>query len=84
MHEQAHAIIRAVEDADNPLLVYELARYAAVSGDRDEAIRLLRRSVVEMEYSGPESLLKDNKLESLRGDPMFEEIVAAARRRVGG
>jgi len=52
---------------------------AALQGQREEALRHLH-DAVEHGYSNPKSLLEDSDLASLRGDPEFERIVAAAKK----
>jgi non-specific serine/threonine protein kinase/serine/threonine-protein kinase len=56
---------------------YNLACYAAITGRRDEAMEHLRRRI---RRGGPQAwMLDDPDLQSLHGDPEFEEIFAALR-----
>lgn len=62
---------------------YDLARVHAIRGELEEANRWLRRAVeggwaFGYTYMGP----RDPMLESLRGDPEFEAIMARARARL--
>jgi tetratricopeptide (TPR) repeat protein len=76
MYEQTGSLDRYYER-------YKMARYAAVTGDKEAALSHLRQACVERGYSSAARLLADPALEALRGDPGFEEVLAAVRRRTG-
>ncbi|MCI0567597.1 MAG: tetratricopeptide repeat-containing serine/threonine protein kinase [Acidobacteria bacterium] len=65
------------EDSDG---MYNLACYMALTGDRSEAIRLLRRAV---DLGDVDSYIeRDPDLATLRGDPGFDAIVAEVSGRL--
>ena len=74
-------MLEATGSLDVPFIVYELASFAAVSGDRQAALRDLRRAVIHHRVYGAPRILHDPNLESLRSDPEFESIVAAVHQR---
>jgi len=59
---------------------YNLACYRALAGDRPAAIRGLRRSL-ELGFADA-MITTDTDLESLRGDPEFETVLAAVGERI--
>ena len=60
-------------------ILYNLGCVAALSGDRPQALDSLRQAV-EGGFRDADAMANDPDLASLRGDPEFEAIVAAARR----
>jgi len=65
------------EDSDG---MYNLACYMALTGNRSEAVRLLRRAV---DLGDVDSYIeRDPDLATLRGDPGFEAIVAEVAGRL--
>ena len=87
-YEEAEALSRDVLDIQRRVLGtehpktlrsnYNVACLAAIRGARPEALRSLREAVAHG-FSDTKSLLEDSDLGSLRSDPEFEKIVAAAR-----
>lgn len=61
---------------------YRLAGLEALRGDREKALDWLRQAI-EYGFSDIESMIEDANLESLRGDPEFEGIVAELREQAG-
>ena len=60
---------------------YALACLFAMTGARQEALDQLRQTV---EHGwADELILDDQDLQSLRGDPEFEAIVAEVKKRIG-
>lgn len=62
----------------NCVAYYNVACAHALKGNKDEAIRYLKRAV-EKGFDRFEHMEEDEDLESLRGDPRFEEILGRAR-----
>jgi tetratricopeptide (TPR) repeat protein len=60
--------------------LYDRACYHALFGRRDEAIRELRRAV-EVGFNQYFAISRDPDMDSLRGDPEFEAILAEIKRR---
>jgi len=60
---------------------YNLTCLAALAGDRDEALRLLRLAL-DCDGWAWAGLPDDEDLDSLRGDPEFEEMLDEVRRRL--
>jgi tRNA A-37 threonylcarbamoyl transferase component Bud32/tetratricopeptide (TPR) repeat protein/TolB-like protein len=79
--EALQAASRAGSMEDSLAGVYNLACFHALRGERDLALKYLRRNVV----LGWESawIAQDPDLKSLHGDPEFEEIVAPFRGNAG-
>jgi len=73
---------------DNPktaLSTYTLATWAALRGDREKALGLLRQAIDHgLEPATIQGMEKDPDLKSLHGDPRFTAIVADASQRVAG
>ncbi len=61
-------------------MLYDRACYKAVVGEKKEALQLLRRSI-DLGYAGA-YVLRDPDLDSLRGDPEFEAMIAEVIQRV--
>ena len=80
-YRRAIETYRATESLDVPFVAYDLACYAALAGDRTEALRLLRRAVLELGFSDDECLARESAFASLRGDPEFEAVLAAREQR---
>jgi non-specific serine/threonine protein kinase/serine/threonine-protein kinase len=78
LHRRAQRIFTAEKHADTPEVLYFEASFAAVSGDRAEALHELQRALAEPGLSG--LLLHDTNFASLQGDPTFEAMLSAARR----
>jgi Flp pilus assembly protein TadD len=79
--QQAEEVYRSTlaltEDSDG---MYNLACYMALTGNRSEAIRLLRRAV---DLGDVDSYIaRDPDLATLRGDPGFDAIVAEVSGRL--
>jgi hypothetical protein len=76
--ERSSAISSQLAEMDRPYLFGRntlwRARIAAMSGEREEAVRLLRQAFSEREYYGI-WLHRDIYLESLRGYGPYEELV---------
>ncbi len=68
-------------DIDSALACYHLARYWALSGDSALALDQLGRSR-DLGFAN-RRIVRDPELETLRGDPEFEAIVAEVRKRIG-
>jgi tetratricopeptide (TPR) repeat protein/predicted Ser/Thr protein kinase len=71
---------RAASLPESDLGTYNLACYYALTGQRAEALRLLRRSL-ELGPGDPDEIAGDAALSSLRGDPGFEALMSEASRR---
>ena len=56
---------------------YHEACYAVAVGDIPAALALLRKAVVEQDFSGAEALRRDRNFSALHGDPEFEAILHA-------
>jgi tetratricopeptide (TPR) repeat protein len=78
--KRAQAIIEPVLGENHPDLFYNRACCQALFGRRDEAIRNLRRAV-EVGFNRYEQIIRDPDMDSLRGDPEFEAIVAEVKQR---
>ncbi|HSG08198.1 MAG TPA: serine/threonine-protein kinase [Longimicrobiales bacterium] len=86
---EAEPMLRETLDAQRRVLgpshpstlntVYNLGCLAALEGDRSEALAWLRQAVRDG-YADAEWMAQDSDLESLHGDPQFEEIVAGLRQ----
>ena len=74
-YERALEIVREGLEArpDHPVLLYNVACFAALAGDRDEALAQLRRSA-ELDDRVPEWARRDDDFASLRDDPEFLAI----------
>jgi len=83
LHNEAMEIYRETESLDIPFELFKAAEYAALTGSREEALAHLQRACVVKGYSNAQTLLADAHLNSLHGDPEFESIVDAVRRRTG-
>jgi uncharacterized Ntn-hydrolase superfamily protein len=69
---------RAVElDPDDPMMLYNLACYRALTGRGDDALALLERSLPR-DGSLRENARTDSDLDSLRSDPRLERLLAAS------
>jgi len=73
--EQARAA--APEDSG---VLYDLACFHALLGQRDQAVDVLRRAVASGYYC-PNHIQQDADMESVRSDPRFDAIVRIARER---
>jgi serine/threonine protein kinase/tetratricopeptide (TPR) repeat protein len=73
-HERAVRVFEETVGLDHPEVLYSLAAYHAATGARDSSIDYLQRAV-DAGYSTL-WLTRDPDLESLHGDPEFEEIAA--------
>jgi serine/threonine protein kinase len=73
---------------DNPktaLSTYTLAAWAALRGDRERALGLLREAIDHgLDAATIQNMEKDPGLKSLHGDPRFAAIVSDARQHVTG
>lgn len=72
-----------IEEQDRPVdgeLIYKVAQAYALLGDRDDALRLLARAIEQDFFCYP-YIARDELMQSLRGDPAFARLVAAARQR---
>jgi hypothetical protein len=78
-HDAAERLLTRVVEGQVGYGYYGLACIAAKAGWRDDSIRFLREAV-NAGY-GYESILDDDDLNSLRGDPEFEAIVEELKRR---
>lgn len=79
-YEQAIAAWQsAAEVFRGPLVTYNLACSYARSGDREKAFEWLKRAV-EAGLPQPEQMRADEDLATLRSDPRFQELLAAAER----
>ena len=76
---------RAAEEAstldDHPDGAYQLARFHALAGDRSTALSYLERSLEA--FLSDAWITHDPDMESLRGEPRFEAVVAEVLRRNG-
>src|SRR5215831_18556833 len=73
----AELLVQAVgKGATQPDLFYNAACALALTGERDEALRYLERSI-KVGYRNPTHLKYDVDLNSLHDDPGWEKIVAA-------
>jgi len=71
-------------DPDNRSMRYNFAcALAAFVGDKEEALRHLERSLATAGAFNLALLDADPDLDSLRDDPRFDAMVAAAKRRLG-
>jgi tetratricopeptide (TPR) repeat protein len=77
-HDEAERIAAELRDLDRPYLrgIHTLwrARIAALLGERDTALGLLREAIAEGQPFGP-WLHTDSSFESLRADPGFRELL---------
>jgi tetratricopeptide (TPR) repeat protein len=71
---------KAVLGENHPDYVYNRACYHALFGRRDEAIRELRRAV-DLGFNRYVGISRDPDMDSLRGDPEFETILAEIKQR---
>lgn len=79
--EEAREQVRAISnEIDSALARYHLARYWALSGDRALALEQLGRSR-DLGLAN-RRIVRDPELETLRGDPEFEAIVAEVKKRI--
>jgi tetratricopeptide (TPR) repeat protein len=84
MCERAAAILRSPATPRDPYFhksLYNLACVAALTGERERALQLLREAV-EGGFPFP-FMVEDPDLDSLRGDPKFEAMLAEVRKRLG-
>jgi hypothetical protein len=76
---------RRVLGPDHPInaaVLYNLGCCAALAGDRRKALRYLREAVAHgMSGEVARTMAKDSDLQSLRGDPEFEALLADAQGR---
>lgn len=82
--ERATAILQLPAMPRNPYFyksLYNLACVAALTSEREKALKLLREAV-EGGFPFP-IMVEDPDLDSLRGDPKFEAILAEVRKRLG-
>ena len=82
LYQRALAVYEAAVGSETERaggIYYNLACVAALGGERDRAIDLLREAV-DRGYGGPQ-IAEDSDLASLHGDPDFEAIVAEIKRR---
>jgi tetratricopeptide (TPR) repeat protein len=76
---EAHAAAEvAAKEPDTPDGAFALARYWAVAGRPDEALRYLQR-LVELGLDSEETISQEPDLAGLRGDPEFAGIIERAR-----
>jgi len=79
-------ILRAAEGriqargVGDPEAMYKIAQAYAVLGDKDSALRVLRRSVENGFFASP-YISADPLLARLHGDPQFAQIMAVALKR---
>jgi tetratricopeptide (TPR) repeat protein len=78
--QRALELDKAVLGENHPDYVYNRACYHALFGRRDEAIRELRRAV-DLGYNRYVGISRDPDMDSLRGDPEFETILAEIKQR---
>ncbi len=80
------AILREVETkithrgVGDPEATYKIAQAYAVLGDKASALRVLKRSIESGFFSYP-YFLTDPLLDSLRNEPVFGQLMGAARQR---
>lgn len=84
---ETHSMIEAADLADerevaalktmNSLVTYNLACIEALQGNSEEALVWLEESITSG-YGDPEWMVQDADLSSLREEPKFAELVAAA------
>jgi hypothetical protein len=78
--DQAAAIDKSVRKENDAWLAYYQAAHSAIRGDRDGAIQLLKGA---SELGFADNLISnDPLLASIRGDPEFEALEAAVKKRV--
>lgn len=80
---QTLEIQRRVLGSNHPVTIdsaYSLAGVLALEHKREEALATLR-DAIEHGYANAEHLEKDDDLKSLRGDPRFDELVAAVKKK---
>lgn len=79
---EAHAA-----DPENSIVLYNLACFSALVGDKDEALDWLGKAI-EGGFYAPKKIAEDSDLESLRGEPKYQAALARAaelaRGRRGG
>ena len=59
LHREALDIYEGQDGLDNPFTLYIEARYAALTGDREAALRHLRESVVQRGFSDADAVRAD-------------------------
>jgi serine/threonine protein kinase/Tfp pilus assembly protein PilF len=82
LYQRALAINRRALGDGHPRLarsLYNLGCLAALEGDRDKSLELLHQAV-DSDFRSP-IIFSDPDLDTLRGDPEFEALVEAVRRR---
>ena len=62
--------------------LYDLACLSALRSESERALDWLRQAVGSG-YTNADQMMEDSDLESLRGDPEFEAIVAEVKQRIG-
>jgi hypothetical protein len=78
LHETEGKIeAHGVTDAEG---IYKVAQAYAALGDKAPALRLLRRSIEGGFFCYP-YFVSDSLLETLHGDPAFEQLMELARQR---
>ena len=63
------------QDQDEPVVLYNVACFYALQGDRDRSIELLSKAVEEG-WGDKEWLETDSDLDTLRGDERFKALLA--------
>jgi hypothetical protein len=69
------SLLTALKFGESPDVLYNLACVEAVSGNRSDALRLLRRAI-KAGYQHLENIKTDHELDSLRPLPEFRRLVA--------
>ena len=78
-HAEAEKDVLSAELVDHPYGTYNLACFWALAGEAESAIRSLRRSLA-LGFADL-VIIDEEDLQSLRGNPDYEAIVAEVRRR---
>lgn len=80
--QEALKMIRKAHDAapDDSIVLYNLACFSALSGDKAEALRWLEKAV-EAGFFAPDKIASDDDLKDLRDDARFKKAIAEATRR---
>ncbi len=81
LEEARQRAAKASEAREQEQDLYDLAAYAALTGDRTEALRLLKKNIEGGDYDM--WIASDPDLGSLHGDPEFETLVAEIKNKVG-
>ena len=80
--DEAVAQIQKAHEAspESSTIVYNLACFNALAGNRDEALEWLEKAV-DAGFCAPRKISGDSDLDTLRGDPRYEAALAKARER---